>query len=133
MTTDHHQLCLDIIEKAKSFPHDCIKRDVSSYTTVFSIATPPDDPNNILEAVSTRYTLAISEKIFEVYLYNCHVPLLPFQAQEIFFALESLYTANQNEFFRELEKQSREKLQAAIQKAQNLLNSYPLQAVNIKH
>ena len=123
MTTDPHQLCLDIIQKAKSFPHACIKRDKFSYTTVFSIATPPDNPNNILEAVSISYTLASSGERFEVYLYDCHVPLSPLQAQEIFYALESLYFAHEDELIRELEKQNREKLQAAIRKAQNLLNS----------
>lgn len=123
MTTDPHKLCLDIIQKAKSFPHECIKRDKFSHTTVFSIATPPDNSNNILEAVSIRYTLAGSKKTFEVYLYDCHVPLSPLQAQEIFCALESLYTAHQDELIRELEKQNREKLQVAIQKAQNFLKS----------
>lgn len=133
MTTDPHKLCLDIIQKAKSFPHECIKRDGFAYTTVFSIATPPDNPNNILEATCIRYTLPCSGKIFNVYLFGCLVPLSPHQEQEIFCALESLYTAHQKEIFREQEKQKREKLQAAIQKAQNLLKSHPLQAVNIKH
>lgn len=123
MTTDPHKLCLDIIEKAKSFPHDCIKRDTFSFTTVFSIATYPDNPDKILEATCIRYTLSSSEKIFNVYLYDCLVPLTPAKAQEIFYALESLYTAHEDELFRECEKQNREKLQAAIQKAQNLLNS----------
>ena len=132
MTTDPHKLCLDIIEKAKSFPRECVKRDRQTYTITFSITTPPDNPNNILEAIYIR-TAYSSEKLFNVFLYDCNLPLSPHQAQEIFFALESLYTANQNEFFRELEKQNRERLQAAIRKAQNLLNSNPLQAVNIKH
>lgn len=132
MTTDHHKLCLNIIEKAKGFPRDCIKRAGNAYTQIYKIEAPAYNPNDILEAISHRYALTISEKIFEVYLYGCHVPLTQAKAQEIFYALESLHTAHQKEIFREQEKQDREKLQAAIQKAQNLLNSNPLQAVNIK-
>lgn len=133
MTTDPHKLCLDIIQKAKEFPHACIKRATQAYTQIYKIESPADNPNDILEAISHRYTLAISEKIFVVYLYGCHVPLTPAKAQEIFCALESLYFAHEDELYREREKRNREKLQVAIQKAQNLLNSKPLQALNFKH
>jgi hypothetical protein len=123
MTTDHHQLCLDIIQKAKSFPRECIKNTTHAYTQIYKIEAPADNPNDILEAVSHRYTLAISEKIFVVYLYGCHVPLTQEKAQEIYCALESLYFALDVELYREREKQNREKLQDSIKKAQNLLNS----------
>lgn len=122
MTTDHHKLCLDIIEKAKSFPRECVKRDRHANTIIFSIAAPADNPNNILEAACT-YPNYSSEKSFAVYLYDCYIPLSSLQAREIFCALDSLHTAFTDEFLREIEKQNREKLQTAIQKAQNLLNS----------
>lgn len=95
---------------------------VYPYTQVFNIAEPADNPTTILEVTCLRpYTGP--DKLFEVFLYGCYIPLSPLQKQEIFFALDRLYSAHEDELSREREKQNREKLQAAIQKAQNLLNS----------